>query len=104
MDDNRLELSGEIVALDALRHTPAGIPLQTLVIRHASTQSEAGMRRRVECEIPAVAMADLVRQTSGLKVGDRIRVVGFLARKSVKSDRLVLHLHRIETEQTLIER
>jgi primosomal replication protein N len=99
VDCNRLELSGEIVAFDALRHTPAGIPLQTLVIRHVSTQSEAGMKRQVECEISAVAMADVVRQTGGLKIGDRIRVVGFLTRKSLKSDRLVLHLHRIETEQ-----
>jgi len=98
---NRLELSGEIVSLETLRHTPAGIPVLTFVIRHASIQNEAGMKRQAECEVPAMAMADLAKKAERLKTGDLVRVVGFLAKRSLKSGRLVLHLNEFETEQII---
>jgi primosomal replication protein N len=95
---NRLELSGEVLSLEVLRHTPAGIPLLTFTLHHTSIQNEAGMKRQVECDIPVVAMAELAKKTAVLKIGDRIRIAGFLARKSLKNDRLMLHLNELETE------
>jgi primosomal replication protein N len=95
---NRLELSGEVVTLEALRYTPAGIPVLAFTVRHVSIRNEAGMKRQVECEAPAVAMAELAKQAAGLKIGDHVKVAGFLAKKSLKNDRLVLHLNELETE------
>jgi len=43
---NRLTLSGTIAALDALRHTPAGIALVEFVLAHDSQQAEAARRGR----------------------------------------------------------
>jgi primosomal replication protein N len=95
---NRLELTGEVTTLEALRHTPAGIPVLAFTVKHASIQSEAGMKRQAECEVPVVAMAQMAKQAQGLKTGDQVRVAGFLTRKSLRNDRLVLHLDELETE------
>lgn len=95
---NRLELNGEIVTLEPLRHTPAGIPILSFVLKHASIQNEAGMKRQAECEIAVVAMAELASKATALKPGDHVKVAGFLARKSLKNDRLVLHLNQLEPE------
>jgi primosomal replication protein N len=89
-------LSGQIVALDQLRFTPAGIPALNLTLGHRSRQVEAGMEREAECEIAVMAMGDLAQQTSRRKIGDGLKVQGFLARKSRNSSHLVLHANRIE--------
>ena len=96
MSGNRVVLSGQIVALDPLRYTPAGIPALNLTLGHRSRQVEAGMEREVECEIAVMAMGDLAQQTSRCKIGDGLKVQGFLARKSRNSSYLVLHANRIE--------
>ena len=100
MDCNQVVLTGRIAEMDALRYTPAGLPLMAFKIGHVSEQIEAGFRRKVECEIPAIAMGDPAQVVAGWKAGDSIKAAGFLARKSQHSQQLVLHLNRIE----LIER
>ncbi len=100
MDCNRVVLTGWIVEVDALRYTPAGLPLMALRIGHVSEQIEAGFKRKVGCEIPAMAMGEPAQVVAGWKAGDSIRAEGFLARKSLHSQQLVLHLNKIE----LIER
>lgn len=82
--------------MDALRYTPAGLPLMAFRIGHVSEQIEAGFKRKVECEIPVIAMGDPAQVVAGWKAGDSIKVAGFLARKSQHSQQLVLHLNRIE--------
>jgi primosomal replication protein N len=94
---NSLVIEGEVVALDLLRYTPAGIPVLTITFRHTSIQNEAGMKRQAECEIQAVAMDELAKKAEGLSVGEQIKVTGFLARKSLKNDRLMLHIIELET-------
>ena len=97
MESNRLELSGEVVSLETLRYTPAGIPILTFILKHLSRQQEAGMQREVQCEIPVMAMAEWAGKAARLAIGDQVKVAGFLARKSLKNDRLVLHLNQLET-------
>ena len=96
MSSNRLVIEGEITALDQLRYTPAGIPLLTITLRHTSMQDEAGMKRQVECEMEAVAMAEVAKQARSLNVGEKIKAAGFLAKKSLKNDRLVLHINALQ--------
>jgi primosomal replication protein N len=80
----------------ALRYTPAGIPVLNFVVRHVSEQVEAGMQRRAECEVTAVAMGDLAVKSQGIEDGTAIRVSGFLAKRSLKSTQLVLHINQLE--------
>ena len=83
-----------MVQIEPLRYTPAGIPLLSVVLRHASEQNEAGMKRKVECEVNAVILGDLALK--GLKTGAQIIAQGFLARRSLKSTQLVMHINHID--------
>jgi primosomal replication protein N len=91
---NQLVLQAEVVQIAPLRYTPAGIPLLSVVLRHVSEQVEAGMKRKVECELNAVALGDLALQ--GLQAGVQILATGFLAKRSLKSTQLVMHINHIE--------
>ena len=92
---NRLVVDGELVELDGLRYTPAGVARIGLKIRHASTQREAGMPRQVQCEIPALALGDAAQQASCLQLGQKVKAEGFLAQRSLRSTQLVLHIDNI---------
>lgn len=83
-----------MVQIEHLRYTPAGIPLLSVILRHASEQIEAGMKRKVECEVNAVILGDLALK--GLNTGAQIIAQGFLARRSLKSTQLVMHINNIE--------
>jgi primosomal replication protein N len=91
---NKLVLSGQVTYCEPLRYTPAGIPLLSFVINHVSENIEAGLKRKVECEINAVAMGDLAK--SNIQAGANINVAGFLAKRSAKSTQSVLHIQKIE--------
>ncbi len=84
-----------MVQIEPLRYTPAGIPLLSVVLRHVSEQVEAGMKRKAECEINAVVLGDLALK--GLKQGVQIMAQGFLAKRSLKSTQLVMHINDIKT-------
>lgn len=88
-------IQAEVVQIEPLRYTPAGIPLLSVVLRHVSEQIEAGMKRKVECEINAVVLGDLALK--GLKQGVQIIAQGFLAKRSLKSTQLVMHINDIKT-------
>ena len=92
---NQLVLQAEVVQIEPLRYTPAGIPLLSVVLRHASEQIEAGMKRKVECEVNAVALGNLAIHKL-LTVGSHIQATGFLAKRSLKSTQLVMHINHIE--------
>lgn len=84
-----------MVQIEPLRYTPAGIPLLSVVLHHVSEQIEAGMKRKVECEMNAVILGDLALK--GLKTGQQIIAQGFLARRSLKSTQLVMHINEIKS-------
>jgi primosomal replication protein N len=91
---NRLVLSGVVVALEPIRYTPAGLPLLSFIVSHVSEATEAGMKRKVECEVNAVAIGDAAM--SNIQIGANINVAGFLTKRSAKSTQLVLHIENIK--------
>ena len=86
-------ISGVVVQIEPIRHTPAGIPVLSFVLQHASEQMEAGFKRKVECEVSAVALGKLTE--TAIKIGDNIKAKGFLAKRSAKSNYLVLHITQL---------
>ncbi len=92
---NRVELSGVVSELKALRHTPAGVPVVEFRLRHASERAEAGGARKVEAEIDAVAFESQARLLSGA-MGRSLKAEGFLCAKSRRSKKPVLHVTNIE--------
>ena len=99
MNGNRVRISGEIADLDELRFTPAGIPIIRFSIRHVSEQIEADTKRRVECEIPAVAMTETAKRVAQIRSGTFVKVEGFLDRKNRNNQNLVLHVDKIELKE-----
>ncbi len=87
-----------VVGLEAIRYTPAGIPLLSIVLQHASEQTEAGLKRKVECEVNAVVLGNLTGEIakSNIQIGDTIKAKGFLAKRSAKSTQLVFHIEKLE--------
>lgn len=91
---NTLVLKSEVVQIEPLRYTPAGIPLLSVLLLHVSDQVEAGMKRKVECELNAVILGD--QALKSLKLGSHIVATGFLAKRSLKSTQLVMHINHLE--------
>jgi primosomal replication protein N len=89
---NQLQLIASIAERDALRYTPAGIPVVTARLSHGSEQVEASIPRRVEFEITAIAAGDIAGRFNQAELGAVFRFTGFLARKNRNSKSLVFHV------------
>ena len=93
---NRLRLDATLAQRDPLRYTPAGIPAVDCTLQHASTQAEAGGERKVECELHAVAFADVALTLSRTPVGSELRLEGFLARRYRTGVTVAMHITQFE--------
>lgn len=96
---NTVKLSGALGALDILRYTPAGIPVMRCVLRHESQQVEAGLPRRVECDLSMIALGEPALQLNHLQEGLWVEVEGFLAANAKQRNRPVLHIQSIYLSQ-----
>ncbi|MGB7991481.1 MAG: primosomal replication protein N [Candidatus Methylophosphatis roskildensis] len=94
--NNLLRLSGRLVEFAAPRTTPAGVMVRICKLHHHSRQIEAGLPREVECEIEAVALGQQAHLVAQAALGTELLLTGFLARKSLRSARLVMHITQIE--------
>jgi primosomal replication protein N len=65
-------------------------------LRHESEQAEAGNPRKVEAEIGGIAFDAQARLLAGARLNTELKLHGFLAAKSKRSKRPVLHVTRIE--------
>ena len=89
-------LSGKLIELDALRYTPAGIPVVNFRLSHESEQNEAGAARAVQCELAGMAFEREARLMAAARPGMQVKVTGFIASRSRASKQLVLHATDIE--------
>jgi primosomal replication protein N len=97
--DNQVRIAVTLAERETLRFSPAGIPLLNSVLRHESSQPEAGTQRKVELEIPAVFAGGLAQAASRLALGTGLQVRGFLAPKRRQSRLLVLHVTEFELNE-----
>ena len=93
----RVTLDATLAVASPLRFTPAGIPAFDGVLRHVSSQREAGGERVVECEIAAVAYGDVARELARVATGTALRCNGFLARRYRTGVTLALHVNEFES-------
>ncbi len=73
---NRLMLDATLAERGDLRYTPAGIPALDCVLRHASVQPEAGSKRKVDCELAAVAFGEPAMALAQVPTGTALRCTG----------------------------
>ena len=81
-----------------MRYTPAGIPVVEFKLEHESEQEEAGSKREVKAEIPAVAFQAQAQLLANAGMNTEATVEGFLSAKTKRSKRLVLHVTNIKFE------
>ena len=93
---NKVEISGVITELKALRYTPAGVPVVEFRLKHESERAEAGATRKVAAEIEAIAFDAQARLLAAGPMGRQLKAEGFLCAKSRTSRKPVLHVTNIE--------
>ena len=93
---NRIELTGTVTAIEAVRYTPAGIPIVELKLSHESTQAEAGRNRQVALEVMALAAGEAAQKLAKCPLGAQIKAQGFLAHKGKSRVQLVMHINAFE--------
>lgn len=72
-------LDGVIAKIVDKRHTPSGIPITRFALEHQSQQSEAGLNRRIHCQVLVIVSGlDLNQQFEKAVIGQEISVRGFL--------------------------
>lgn len=95
---NQFQLVACIAERDILRYTPAGLPIVTAKLLHSSQQTEAGIVRQIEFDIPALAAGEIAGKFNHAALGEIFQFTGFLARKSRNSRTLVFHILHIESK------
>ncbi len=90
---NRLELDAVLCERDALRYTPAGIPMLTTSVRHQSQQMEAGHAREVEFELQAIFAGVTAERADRLPLGRALHLSGFIAPRRRGARVVALHVN-----------
>lgn len=89
-------MSAVLLEKNALRFTPAGIAVFEGMFRHESEVYEAGAMRKLEFNFFAVAFADVAIELDKVQIPSKIHLVGFLAPRSMKTTKLVVHITEFE--------
>ncbi|WP_423196932.1 MULTISPECIES: primosomal replication protein N [unclassified Cupriavidus] len=89
---NQLRLAATLVERDALRYTPAGVPVVNCILQHAGEVLEAATPRQVEFAIAALGIGPVGQKLERLPLGTLLDCEGFLARKHRNSKTLVFHI------------
>ena len=95
MDCNQTIICGEIIKLAELRYTPAGVAIVEFNIRHQSNQFNVGISRQVTCDISAIAIDQIAMMMIKHKIGHKVKLTGFLTKKSQMNHQLILHVNNV---------
>ena len=71
---NRIVLSGLVLQREALRYTPAGLPVLQFQLSHNETVIEAGLERQVAFEINVVLLGDLANMHQHLPLNAEFEI------------------------------
>jgi primosomal replication protein N len=93
---NRLQLTASVVEREPVRYTPAGIPIASVTLQHAAEVVEAGIARRIELTMQAVAAGEASGRLERVEMGVETLFTGFLAKKSRNARTLVFHITELQ--------
>ncbi|CAG9180701.1 primosomal replication protein N [Cupriavidus respiraculi] len=89
---NQVRLHATLAERDALRYTPAGIPVVNCILQYSGETVEAQTPRQVEFAIAAMGVGPIGQRLERLPLGTLLDCEGFLARKHRNSKGLVFHI------------
>ncbi len=90
---NHIKLQAVLIEKKALRYTPAGVPVQEILVSHQSHQGEAGVNRKIAFDCPALAYGAVAIKLSALPEQTSVLFEGYLAPQYGVRSRWVLHIH-----------
>jgi primosomal replication protein N len=85
-------MNATLIERGNLRYTPAGIPVIEAQLQHRSQAVEAGIERLLDFAFGAIAIGDTARQLADEDLGGHLQLSGFLAPRSRRSARLLVHV------------
>ncbi|MEO6958773.1 MAG: primosomal replication protein N [Burkholderiaceae bacterium] len=91
---NQVSLTATALEVKPLRYTPAGLPAIEMILNHESEVLEAGVVRRIEMVLSAVALGDIALLLADTPMGAALSIQGFLAPTRKSSSKLVLHIQQ----------
>lgn len=89
---NRIEISATLTEREEVRYTPAGIVVFEGMFHHRTELTEAGKIRTLEYDFPAVSFGETAKALNAMPLGKELTLKGFLAPKSMRSHRLIVHI------------
>ena len=89
---NQLRLCATLAERDALRYTPAGVPVVNCILQYAGETVEAQTPRQVEFAIAAMGIGQIGQRLERTPLGAMLDCEGFLARRHRNSKALVFHI------------
>lgn len=92
--ENEFRLAALLLSVAPLRYTPSGTAVLEVVLRHESEQEENGINRLIRFDLPAKIIGSEALNWQH-KAGVCVSVGGFLAQKSQRTPRPVLHILHI---------
>ena len=95
-EQNHVELTAGIAEQNAIRYTPAGLPVIDLVLEHSSSIQEAGTLRQVKATVKAVAIGSVAERIQTQPVGSVWKFSGFLATPK-NGKNVILHIQEFKT-------
>ena len=93
---NRLQLTASVVERQAVRYTPAGVPITGATLQYSGQVAEAGVARQVELTIEALAAGEASAALAGCEMGEFKLFSGFLAKKHRNARTLVFHITALQ--------
>jgi primosomal replication protein N len=95
-----------MVERTAVRVTPAGVPVVEAQFHCLSDVIEGGMARTLDFRVDAVGLGSIAAELEQLALGAELELEGFLAPRSKRSARLVLHVtgcRRVAAAPSVVE-
>ena len=89
---NQLRIRAKAVAKSALRYTPAGVAVLEANFEHEGNVTEAAAERRLAFEFSAIALGAVAQALDRVPLGALMTLEGFIAPRSRRTTRLLVHV------------
>lgn len=93
---NHLTFAAVVATPGELRYTPAGLPAIELTLQHQSEVMEAGLKRRLDFQVDAVALGDNALLLADVPLGATLEITGFIAPLRKASVRMIVHIQEVQ--------
>lgn len=92
---NDFRLTARLVTKETIRYTPAGQTVINCQLEYSGTVSEAGVERKVDLQILAMAIGQEANVLDQMQIGEIGNFQGFIAHQSIRRQALVFHITNI---------